>query len=91
MSGDLREAVRAEIHLFTDRARAEEAADAILAELRKRGALVPEGWKAVPVEPTAAMREAFWMSYGGKQPTGGPGRSYRAMVAAAPAPTTGEG
>lgn len=69
-------------------------ADAILARLRERGALVPDGWRAVPVEPTEAMLRdgTAKMRYLLKNPQVYPRAysCYAAMLAAAPAPTTGE-
>lgn len=58
--------------------------------------LVPEGWKLVPVEMTAAMydamHEAMEMStewdpdLGGKAELENPMETYRAIIAAAPDP-----
>lgn len=47
---------------------------------------VPTGWKLVPVEPTTQMLEAI-MSW----QTSGNINAYKAMIAAAPQPTTKEG
>lgn len=75
-------------------------ADAILAEMRERGALVPDGWKVMPVEPTEEMEHvggacvdhpSVYMSGPSRRGVRLAKQVYAAMLAAAPAPTTGEG
>lgn len=55
---------------------------------------IPTGWQLVPVEPTQAMMEIGGSSCGtarnGRDPLTARG-TYRAMLAAAPKPPTGEG
>ncbi len=72
----------------------------VLAELRKRGALVPDGWKVMPVEPTEEMEHvggacvdhpSVYMSGPSRRGVRLAKQVYAAMLAAAPAPTTGEG
>ena len=63
----------------------------VLAELRKRGALVPEGWQVVPDEANMTDEQAEAIAHVGRCCGGIAYDIYRAALAAAPAPTTGEG
>lgn len=67
--------------LILSRCRDEFVAD--LAALSQT-AVVVEGWKLVPVEPTEEMVDAWTVC------NGGPADCYRAMIAAAPAASGGE-
>ena len=84
------EYISATAHAAAVQRAAEEAADAILAELRKRGALVPEGWKAVPDEANMTDEQAEAIAHVGRCCGGIAYDIYRAALAAAPKPA-GEG
>ena len=90
MSGDLREALAALLDDGDFYGDSFEAADAILALLRERGVLAPEGWQVVPDEANMTDEQAEAIAHVGRCCGGIAYDIYRAALAAAPKPA-GEG
>lgn len=71
-----------------DKLRAMLKAPAPPASEQQRAAVMPDGWKAVPIEPTPEMREAFHDSYERYEDGYGecPDSQWKAMLRVAPTP-----